>query len=188
MTLLHKPTPKIIKPFDQTILSELAKHVTEIRRCFDWPGIPYHDAAQPDNNRFNRWFWHELPLLRSLHHSRDFVNLVSHHFKVGLKPSYSFLSMYGPEGVCPIHSDRPQCQYTVDLCVRSDGSWKIYIEDEPFWSIPGEALAYSGTGQIHYRKPMKEDSLKFSDTTVPATFMDLAFFHFVPTDWQGPTS
>lgn len=176
----HKPKPQIVTPFSPEILQSLSRHVEEVRRLFDWPGIPYHDKDVADGDKFNRWYWHNLPLLKALHNSKEFVRFASEHFGRDLMPSYSFLSMYGPEGVCPIHTDRPQCQYTIDLCLRSDGEWPIYVDDEEFISKPGEALAYSGTGQVHYRKPMRENGT--------CKFMDLAFFHFVPTDWQGPLS
>lgn len=173
-----KPEPKIVRPFDDAIFLDIQKHVTQVRRCFDWPGIPYHDAEHPDADKFHRWYWHNLPLLRALHHSPAFLNFASETFGRPVKPSYAFLSMYGPQGVCPLHQDRPQCQFTIDLQVNADGSWPIYIEDVPYILKPGEALCYSGTGQKHFRKPMKEDAKD-------CTYMDLAFFHFVPSEWQG---
>jgi hypothetical protein len=175
--LLHKPEPKIIRPFSDEVFQDLANHVKEIRRIFDMPGSPYHDKDAPDADKFNRWYWHNLPLLKKLHNSRALMNLACDTFGVDLKPSYVFLSMYGPEGVCPLHQDRPQCQYTMDLLIHGGEEWPIYVDEKPYISVPGEALCYSGTGQPHYRKPMKEDS--------KAVMANLAFFHFVPSDWDG---
>lgn len=180
MPARHNPVPMVITPFSDETVSKIVEHVKHVRSCFDAPGNPYHDANET-NNRFNRWYWHNLPLLKKLHHDPEFISLVSNHFGQPLKPSYVFLSMYGPEGVCPVHTDRPQCQFTVDMLVSSDHTdkpWPIYVNENPYvLTKPGEALAYSGTGQVHYRKPMSVDS--------DATKVDLAFFHFVPTDWMG---
>lgn len=170
----HSPIPKIIKPFDEEVFLDLQQHVKEIRRIFDWPGIPYHDQEACPEDKFNRWFWHELPLMRVLHEK-----LTPHASKlanISLKPSYCFLSMYGSEGICPKHTDRPQCQFTIDLCIDSDGIWPIIIDKKPYELAPGEALFYSGTGQEHLRKSMKESS---------ATFCNMGFFHFVPVDFMG---
>jgi hypothetical protein len=176
--LKHRIHPTVIKPFDSTSFHEISLHVGQIRRAYDWPGLQPHDHSAEVSHRFNRWFWHNLPLLRKFHHDPKFIAMASKICGQPLKPSYCFLSMYTADGVCPPHTDRPQCQFTVDLQVSSDGSWPIYVEDKPHVLADGEALVYSGTGQEHYRKPMKEDGKS-------CTRMDLAFFHFVPTDWMG---
>lgn len=175
--LIHTPEPKIIKPFDEATFADLKAHITQLRRAFDWPGIPLHDKDANPQDKMNRWFWHNLPLLRFLHRSPEFVKLASGIFGQDVIPSYVFLSMYGPEGVVPLHTDRPQCQFTIDLQISSDDQWPIYVSEKPYLLEDGEALCYSGTGQPHFRKSMKEDS--------KATWMNLAFFHFVPNSWQG---
>lgn len=181
MSFNHKPQPAIVRPFSEETFKAMQEHIKHVRMMVDAPGVPYHDSEHASDNKFNRWYYHNLPYLKTLHHDPAFIKFVSDHFGRPLKPSYVFLSMYGPEGVCPIHQDRPQCQYTVDVLVHSDHvekPWPIYVADNPYvLKEPGEALAYSGTGQIHYRKPMSEDS--------DAKKVNLAFFHFVPTDWMG---
>ncbi len=179
--------PKIITPFSPAMLKGIQEHVREIRRGFDWPGIAYHDANEPEQTRMNRWYWHDLPLLKSIHNSPEFRSLADEIFGERLKPSYVFLSMYGPDGVVPLHSDRPQCYRTIDLQVNADGEWPIYVEDKPYVLKDGEALCYSGTDQPHYRKPMHEDSIHRA-TGGRTKFMNLAFFHFVSVDWQGSLS
>ena len=172
-----KPEPKIIKPFSNASFQLIQDHVYHVRKCFDWPGVPYHDCDAPEASKFNRWCWHNLPVLKVIHQGLGMRLLANETFKQELKPSYCFLSMYGPEGICPPHTDRPQCQFTIDLLVSGGEEWPIYVEDKPYVLRPGEALCYSGTGQKHYRKPMKEDS--------KATFANLAFFHWVPEEWMG---
>lgn len=177
---------KIIKPFSDEKFAELKRHITEVRKLFDWPGIPYHDANLPPPERFNRWYWHNLPFLKAIHNDPAFVALACETFGTKVKPSYVFLSMYGPEGTCPAHTDRPQCLYTIDVAVNQDAVWPIYIgestittvEDcKPYLLEPGQAAAYSGVGQKHYRKAMAADS--------KATYADLAFFHFADARWMG---
>lgn len=172
-----KPEPKIIRPFDDKTFADLKNHITEIRRAFDWPGIELHDSGDGPEHKMNRWFWHNLPLLRHLHRNADFIRTASEIFQQPIIPSYVFLSMYGPTGVVPLHQDRPQCRFTIDLQISSNGDWPIYVDNTSYVLKDGEALCYSGTDQPHYRKPMPEDS--------KATWMNLAFFHFVPATWQG---
>ena len=174
---MPNPKPTIIKPFPEDKFKALQEHVKHIRKLFDAPGVPYHDADAPPESRFNRWSWHNAPMMVELHHSPKFIALASKTFGVDVKPSYVYLSMYGSEGVCPKHVDRPQCQYTIDLAVNQDAMWPIYVSDQSYMLQEGEALCYSGTGQEHYRNPMKQDS--------HATFIDLVFFHWVPTNWMG---
>lgn len=178
--------PIILRPFTDEVFADIKKHATEIRRLFDWPGIPYHDDAVPPNvsseggkvmgNKFNRWHWHRPPLFHALHHSADLIELADDVFQTQLKPSYVFLSMYGPEGICPLHTDRPQCQFSIDMQINSDGEWPIYVNDEEYILKDGEAICYSGTRHPHYRKAMNLGK---------CTKMDLAFFHFVPINFMG---
>lgn len=180
-----KPKPQIVQPFSDEVFADLQNHAKEVRRLFDWPGIDYHDKGQAEENLFNRWYWHNLPLMLKLHHQAEFIALASELAGQELKPSYSFLSMYGPEGVCPKHTDRPQCQFTIDLQIDSDGDWPIYVEEKPYVLKNGQGLFYSGTGQEHYRNSMKSDSASHEDPSVPAKRMTLGFFHFVPVSWVG---
>jgi PKHD-type hydroxylase len=143
--------PTVIQPFEPHQFAELQRHAHEVRKLFDWPGIEYHDLGECEENKFNRWFVHNPPLLRKFHHSPLFISKISSMVGVDLKPSYVFLSMYGPNGVCPLHTDRPQCQYTVDLVLEQDEVWPIYVNDSPYELAPGKALLYSGTGHPHFR-------------------------------------
>jgi hypothetical protein len=169
--------PQIIRPLSESIFLDLVAHVREIRRVFDWPGNPYHDASRSPQSRFNRWYWHNLPVIRQLHVSDGLNSLVEDIFGRRLKPSYSFLSMYGPDGVCPPHTDVPQCQFTMDLLISGAEGWPLYINGKPYVLSGGDAICYLGTSQIHYRAPMHE--------TPGSTHANLAFFHWVPATWSG---
>lgn len=169
--------PVVFRPFTDATQATIEKHVAEVRRCFDWPGIPYHD------HEFRRWMWHDLPLLKTLHYEPEMLAELRRKSPSTspLKPSYCFLSMYGADGVCPQHTDRPQCAMTLDYMVRSDAKekpWPIVIDGHPITLEPGEAVLYSGTQSPHHRQPLNVSS--------DATYADLIFFHFVPTSFQGP--
>jgi len=170
--------PQILRPFSEETFQKLKEHVSHVRRVYDAPGLPYHDCNESEGKRFNRFYFHNLPMLVELHHSPDLIQLASNVFGQPLKPSYVFLSMYGPEGICPPHTDRPQCKFTIDLQINSDGDWPIFIEEVPYLLKDGESLCYSGTDQRHYRNTMRDTK---------ATKVDLAFFHWVPTNWMGRT-
>jgi hypothetical protein len=160
--------PTIIRPFSDGVFSDLAGHVREVRRIFE--GTPWHDVGAPDKDRFNRYWFHNLPLLVKLHKELK----VDEIFGEPVKPSYVFLSMYGDEGICPLHTDRPQCKYTADLCIDQKEVWPIMVSDEEYLLQPGEALCYSGTDHPHYRNRIQ-----------PGNFCNLAFFHFVPVAFEG---
>jgi hypothetical protein len=169
--------PQILRPFSDAVFQDLLAHVTEIRRIFDWPGVKYHDAHLPDKHKFNRWFWNNLPLIQHLHNSAALVELASVLFGAPVIPSYAFLSMYGPDGTCPVHTDVPQCRFTIDLLISGAEDWPIYIDEIPYLLAPGEAVCYSGSAQPHYRKPMNQ--------TARSKQANLVFFHWVPAGWAG---
>jgi hypothetical protein len=173
----HRIEPTVVRPFTDAVFQDMQRHVTEIRRLFDRPGNKYHDTAESAENRFNRWYCHNLPLIKGRHQSDELRALACEVFHQPVKPSYSFVAMYGPDGVCPVHRDRPQCQFTIDLLLSGGEEWPIYIDDRPYILLPGEAVCYSGSGQTHFRKPMNKEGR--------AKFANLAFFHWVPATWAG---
>lgn len=174
--------PIKLQLFGDTALIELQTHVAHVRRLFDWPGIDYHDHAQPVESRFNRWCYYNLPSLMEIHHSKNFIEQVESIVGEHVKPTYVFLSMYGKDGVCPLHTDRPQCAYTVDLCLHQNGRWPLYVNDIPYDLEAGESLIYSGSTMPHYRNPMP------SLGPIAPTYANLAFFHFVPRNFMGATA
>lgn len=165
--------PVIVKDvFPDEVFKDIETHIREIRRAFE--GTPYHDLHHEVDNKFNRWFWHNLPLLRRIHYSAGLARLTESIFPEPVKPSYVFLSLYGEGGICPLHTDRPQCKYTLDLCISQRNSWPIYVNDQPYFLEPNQALAYSGTDHPHYR-----------DEIDKGNYCNLAFFHYVPIGFEG---
>jgi hypothetical protein len=91
-------------------------------------GVPLmSDEDQPDSNRFNRRYAHNPPFLTDIH--RQLTGYASELFGVKVIPSYVFLSMYGDQGICPLHIDRSQCFRTIDYLVDQDvdADWPIHI-------------------------------------------------------------
>ena len=175
-----------------------------IRRWMrEWaPFVPWGE----DRSEFVRLYGHNPPFLVNIH--RQLANYASEVFGEPLKPSYVFLSMYKDGGTCPLHLDRPQCYRTIDYLIQQDQDepWPILIGrtltdiererglqlrvqgqdqrdrgaviDSQEWTTcllkPNDAVLYSGTHNWHYRPE------KLNGTA------DLAFFHFVPENYDGP--
>jgi hypothetical protein len=114
---------------------------------------------------FMRYSLHDPLYLRDLH--QQLTPLVENVLKRKLTPTYSYLSMYGENGICPPHLDKPECQWTLDLCVKQDKPWPLSVENDSFLMKENEALIYSGTDQLHWREKIHSGG-----------FCDLVFFHF----------
>lgn len=160
--------------FSKETFDEIKKEVTLIRSVLEY--TPMHDQ-----NAFFRWQVHKPPFAVKIHHSDFLKELANKIFPIEVKPSYSFLSMYSENGICPGHIDRAQCVYTIDLCVNQKEPWPIYIGKnqtdyvgEEFFHNENEAVCYSGTGQWHYRNRIQ-----------PGNKVDMLFFHFVPISFNG---
>lgn len=92
-----------------------------------------------------------------------------------IKPSYCGVSLYCTDwSICPPHFDRPQCKYSIDLCLRQDDVWPLYVDGQAYDLEPNQALAYSGTDNFHWR-----------DRVRAGNRVTMAFFHFVDNDFQG---
>lgn len=182
--------------FDDDTHSEIVRYIDEV--------VPLLSVGL-DTELFVRRFRHNDPFFADIH--RQLAEFASDLFGEPVKPSYVFLSMYEEGGICPLHTDRPQCYRTIDYLIRQDDPepWPIHIAgrktddemaaiheaglshpegqqiDERIWAEtwetalirPNSAVCYSGTHQFHYR------SQKLKGTA------DLAFFHFVPEDFDG---
>ena len=183
--------------FDDDTYQEIVRYMDE--------RIPYYSVGL-DTEQFVRRYRHNDPFFVAIH--QQLAKFASDLFAQKLKPSYVFLSMYENDGICPLHIDRPQCYRTIDYLIRQDDPdpWPIHIGglhtddeiaqinesgeghpkgsaiDERIWAetwetaliTPNDAVCYSGTHQWHYRSQRLKGRA------------DLAFFHFVPEDFDGP--
>lgn len=160
-----------------------------------------------DNDMFIRRYAHNVPYFVAIH--RQLTEFASEQFGEPLKPSYSFLSMYDDNGICPLHIDRPQCYRTIDYLIQQDQAepWPIRI-GEPMSDEQRQALDESGAGHPQTEGEIAEriaaetwtdvllepnDAVLYSGTHQwhyrPKRLQgraDLVFFHFVPADFDGP--
>ncbi len=148
---------------------------------------------------FRRFVVQNLPFYDEL--QARIVELVSEAAGELVEPSYNFLSLYGPGGVCPVHMDAPDAKWTLDLCIDRSTPWPIYFSRPQPWPdgaagilagddwadaikrdasnqfmsytlTSGQAVLFSGSSQWHYRDVMPQ---------APGhQFCDLLFFHFIP--------
>lgn len=125
--------------------------------------------VENDPNGFNRTVAHNIPYFKHIH--QQLTQVASEIFGEKVKPSYVFNSFYGDAGVCPFHTDRPQCKYTIDYCIDQDKTWDIWVDDKPYTLQPNDALCYSGTDSPHFREKIN------------GKYCHLAFFHFVPVEF-----
>lgn len=189
-----------------TVARQLFDPIThEALKAFIRDRVPMMSVGV-DTEQFVRRYVHNAPYLVNIH--RQLADYASEAFGEPVKPSYVFLSMYDDNGICPLHIDRPQCRYTIDYLIDQDqpDPWPIRIgqvmTDEQRQALdesgaghpdtdeaiaeriaaeewddvllsPNDAVLYSGTHQWHYRP----ERLKGTAS--------LAFFHFVPTDFEG---
>lgn len=153
--------------------------------------LELHEAQE-----FRRFVVHDHPYFTQLH--QHIVEVVSEAAGEPVEPSYNFLSLYGPQGVCPIHMDAPVAKWTLDYCVDQSVEWPIHFSGVVPWPEPsryqtdweaqirreighncsthrlrpGEALLFAGSSQWHWRDPMPAGG-------TPG-HCDLLFFHFIP--------
>jgi len=158
--------------FDDDILKLMRMQLKELKKDLNF--------IEHDQEIFHRNQIHNHPLMTAVHEIlRPKVESI---LKRPLKNSYNYLSIYEPgKGECPRHTDRPQCRYTVDLCIDQKEPWAFGAKNESdgvekeFKINRGESIVLSGTHHEHWRP-----------ATLPSdNFCDLVFFHFVDPDYEG---
>jgi hypothetical protein len=132
-----------------------------------------NNTYEVDDKCFFRKYVYNSALLTDFHKSlTDVASRISGH---PLMPSYNFISMYGKDGMCPAHFDRPQCEYTLDIQISCDVNWPIYVKNTEYILENGDALFYSGTNHFHYRRKCPTNM----------THCHMVFFHFVNINFKG---
>ena len=76
-----------------------------------------------------------------------------------LIPQYTYARIYKSGSILEIHKDRPECEYSVSLCLGGDykTSWPIWIkdfsgDDHKVVLDEGDMLVYQGTKLEHWRE------------------------------------
>jgi hypothetical protein len=168
----YVPLGNLIHPFNLAALRRYYRHV--IRRG----AIPLGDVQSP-----RRYAAHDESVARFFHH--QVANAVGAVVGEAIKPSYVYLASYLSGAELKKHIDRPQCEFSVTLCLDFSPepelatSWPICL-DTPEGTVTvyqalGDGLVYRGTKVPHYRHVLAEGNTSTS-----------IFFHYVPADFSGP--
>jgi hypothetical protein len=119
---------------------------------------------------------------RFFHH--QLTNIVSAIVGEAVKPSYVYFASYLSAAELKKHTDRPQCEFSVNLCLDFSPepelatSWPLRLETPEgsvtIYQALGDALIYRGTKLSHYRLPLEAEHTSTS-----------IFFHYVPAAFSG---
>lgn len=91
-----------------------------------------------------------------------------------LSTTYVHYSMYNhPLSNLIKHKDMNACTYTIDFCLSADTPWGIWIDGKEYMLNPGQAIAFMGEDQEHWRGPFPDPY----DNCV-----EMIFFHFAPSN------
>lgn len=152
---------EVLKPWRfqdlKRYVDDLAKHLEPI---------------EMDDKSFNRHTRHNDPIMQRLHKLLE--PSLSGMLRQKVKPSYSLISMYREEGICYKHTDRPQCKYTIDLCVSQKQPWTLYIDGVAYILQENEAVIYNGIRSPHFRNKIQ-----------PGNHCFMVFFHYVDESYTG---
>tara|TARA_B000000532_G_scaffold143108_1_gene114935 strand:+ start:1519 stop:2106 length:588 start_codon:yes stop_codon:yes gene_type:complete len=100
--------------------------------------------------------------------------------KVKLLPTYWFTTIYTNNSFLKPHIDRPSCEYSVSLNLKSNIDWPLFFKDKNnnnkgFITKVGDGIAYFGCERPHWRLPLVSKNRELFIQT---------FFHYV--DANGP--
>ena len=126
------------------------------------------------NNEFQYFSIQQNNFFNTLH--RNLNGKACEIFGEKVKPSYNQITIYNKNGVCPLHVDREQCKYTIDVLLDQEipsRPWPIWIDDKSYNLKPNQAICYSGTDSLHWREHINQK------------WATLVFFHFVPENFSG---
>jgi hypothetical protein len=168
----YAPLQELIHPFH---LGALRTYYRQLVRDGD---LHLGDAQTP-----GRYYAHNERIACFFHH--QLAAVVGDIVGAPIKPSYVYVASYQPGARLLKHTDRPQCEYSISMCIdftpepRNRTRWPLCLETKGgtvkiFQGI-GDALLYSGTELPHYRTPLPKDCTSTS-----------IFFHYVHRDFDGP--
>jgi hypothetical protein len=102
-----------------------------------------------------------------------------------VKPSYVYFASYLSGAELIKHTDRPQCEFSITLCLDfspepvCETSWPVRLETPrgmvAVYQALGDGLVYRGPRVPHYRDPLPKGRTSTS-----------IFFHYVAEDFEGP--
>ena len=147
--------------FSETDKSDLRFHIDSVLNSATYdPGFQRSLKGTPElENHFSKML---EPMARELFKDDT------------LKTSYSLYSKYAnPKSWLAKHKDDNACTYTLDYCLSAKTPWGIFVENKEYTIGEGQALAFMGEDQEHWRGPFPDP-----DNNI----VEMIFFHFVPED------
>lgn len=168
----YVPLRRLIHPFHVAALRRYYRH--QVRRgVFRLGDIGNPLRYVANNESVARFFHHQL--------TRTIGVVVGEP----VKPSYVYFASYLSGAELIKHTDRPQCEFSITLCLDFSPepelatSWPIRVDtgegSVAVYQALGDGLVYRGTKVPHYRGVLAEGHTSTS-----------IFFHYVPADFQGP--
>jgi len=167
----YAPIRDLIHPF----------HIAALRRYYRYR-IRTGAIRLGDRQSARRYAAYNEPVARFFH--RQIAKALSAVAGERLKPSYVYLASYLSGAELLKHTDRPQCEFSVTLCLdfspepALETRWPIEM-DTPGGTVKvyqalGDGLAYRGTRLPHYRGVLEDGQTSTS-----------IFFHYVPENFTG---
>jgi hypothetical protein len=167
----YVPLGRVFHPF----------HLAALRRYYRYLIRSGHFHLGDEGNP-RRYVAHNEPAARYFHH--QLTATMSTLAGEPVKPSYVYVGSYLPGAELEKHTDRPQCEYSINLLLDyspepvCETPWPLYLETEgtriTLYQAIGDVLLYRGCQVAHYRDPLPGGH---SSTSI--------FFHYVPEEYSG---
>lgn len=163
------PMHALVPPFHQGAMRRY------YRQCVRAGGM-----GRGDGQVEHRLVSHNEPVARFI--QRQLVTAVSALAGRSVKPSYAYVAAYQGGAALARHTDRPQCEYTLSVCVdfspETSGPcpWSLNLDvDKRTVKVlqrPGEGLLFRGRRIVHHRDRLASRS---NVTNVLLHYVDSAF-------------
>jgi hypothetical protein len=104
----------------------------------------------------NIMFDYDMPILNEL--TNKLMPIAIEYFEdPEMLPTYSLYSEYTLEtSNLHKHKDLNACTYTIDLCLKQDKPWGLWIEGKEYILQENEAILFWGEDQLHWREDLTE--------------------------------
>lgn len=129
------------------------------------------DPLVDENPLCGRRYVHNDPLLKGIHQALE--PRAEQLSGMPIKKSFSFLSLYGPDGIAPPHKDRLASRFVINVCLHQDKTWPIYVEKEEFLLGENDAIFFCGSRLVHHRPKIE------------GRFCRMGSFFFVSRKYRG---
>lgn len=144
----YKVIPNMLNSEELKLIQDYCK-----TRHINNKNLEYMDIQQ--NNCGDSCFYKD-PIMQSISNTKR--EMVEEAFNTKLSSTHTFWRCYTYGSELGKHKDRPSCEYSVTLFIGSDGKdWPIFMDGEPLYLNPGDAVVYKGCELEHWREPYEGD-------------------------------